>query len=203
MKNRWPVVLLAAYALTGCSGIDSASSTEKPVNRQIASQMVEFLAPSQTCLVNGRRRISLGEAPDRALLVFPRPSRGFPIEEEVPGLPEGFKSLGWESNTDGFGAVTYENQIVLLMRQFEALDAEQFAQLLSATQSANSNLKYEMRVASGVDYWFGADNNSTLVISRIPTKSKAYQVTVSLGESHLMEAMNLIPPAGEVSSIAK
>lgn len=195
--------LLAGLLLVGCSGGESGVIAEKPVNRQIASQMAEFLAPSQTCLVNGRRRLSLGESTDRALLVFPRPSRGFPIEEVVPGLPEGFKSLGWESNTDGFGAVVYENQLVLLMRQFEALDTEQFAQLLESVQSANSALKYEMRTASGVDYWFGADAMTTLVISRIPTKSKAYQVTVTLGESHLMGAMNLIPPAGEVSSIAK
>jgi|LauGreDrversion4_2_1035121.scaffolds.fasta_scaffold305368_2 hypothetical protein len=195
--------LLAGLLLVGCSGGEAGVIAEKPVNRQIASQMAEFLAPSQTCLVNGRRRLSLGESADRALLVFPRPSRGFPIEEVVPGLPEGFKSLGWESNTDGFGAVVYENQLVLLMRQFEALDTEQFAQLLESVQSANSTLKYEMRTASGVDYWFGADAMTTLVISRIPTKSKAYQVTVTLGESHLMGAMNLIPPAGEVSSIAK
>jgi hypothetical protein len=195
--------LLAGLLLVGCSGGEAGVIAEKPVNRQIASQMAEFLAPSQTCLVNGRRRLSLGESTDRALLVFPRPSRGFPIEEVVPGLPEGFKSLGWESNTDGFGAVVYENQLVLLMRQFEALDTEQFAQLLESVQSANSTLKYEMRTASGVDYWFGADAMTTLVISRIPTKSKAYQVTVTLGESHLMGAMNLIPPAGEVSSIAK
>ena len=195
--------LLAGLLLVGCSGGEAGVIAEKPVNRQIASQMAEFLAPSQTCLVNGRRRLSLGESTDRALLVFPRPSRGFPIEEVVPGLPEGFKSLGWESNTDGFGAVVYENQLVLLMRQFEALDTEQFAQLLESVQSANSTLKYERRTSSGVDYWFGVDAMTTLVISRIPTKSKAYQVTVTLGESHLMGAMNLIPPAGEVSSIAK
>ena len=118
-------------------------------------------------------------------------------------MPEGFKSVGWESNTDGFGAVIYENQIVLLMRQFEALDAEQFAQFLEAIQAVNPSLKYELRVANGVDYWFAADSNSTQVISRIPAKTKAYQVTLSLGESHLMAALNLIPPAGEVSSIAR
>jgi hypothetical protein len=165
--------------------------------------MSEFLSPSQTCILNGRRRLSLGEPAERALAVFPRPSRGFPIEEIVPGLPEGFKSVGWESNTDGFGAVIYENQIVLLMRQFEALDTEQFAQFLEAIQAVNPSLRYELRVANGVDYWFAADSNSTQVISRIPAKTKAYQVTLSLGESHLMAALNLIPPAGEVSSIAR
>lgn len=201
--KRWQLGALAFLTLVGCSGVEGSAVAEKPVNRQIASQMSEFLSPSQTCIVNGRRRLSLGEVSDRALAVFPRPSRGFPIEEVVPGLPEGFKSIGWESSTDGFGAVIYENQIVLLMRQFEALDADQFAQFLAATQSANPNLQYEMRVDKGVDYWFAADSTTTQVISRIPTKSKAYQVTLSLGESHLMAAMNLIPPPGEVSSIAK
>ena len=197
------VVVAVSSLLVGCNGVDSAGVAEKPVNRQIASQMSEFLSPSQTCFINGRRRLSLGEAGDRALSVFPRPSRGFPIEEVVPGLPEGFKSVGWESSTDGFGAVIYENQIVLLMRQFEALDAEQFAQFLEAIQSANPTLRYELRVAKGVDYWFAADANTTQVISRIPSKTRAYQVTLSLGESHLMAAMNLISPAGEVSSIAR
>ncbi|MEI7578254.1 MAG: hypothetical protein WCK51_15305 [Armatimonadota bacterium] len=201
--RRWLLGGLVALSIAGCSGVDGPVATEKPVNRQVASQMVEFLSPSITCVLNGRRRLSLGEPADRALTVFPRPSRGFPIEEVIPGLPEGFKSVGWESNTDGFGAVIYENQIVLLMRQFEALDTEQFAQLLESIQSANPSLKYEMRVDKGVDYWFATDSNSTQVISRIATKSKAYQVTVSLGESHLMTAMNLIPPAGEVSTIAK
>ncbi len=197
------LALLSVATLWGCSGVDAGGLAEKPVNRQIASQMAEFLSPSSTALPNGRRRLSLGEPAERALTVFPRPSRGFPIEEAVPGLPEGFKSVGWESNSDGFGAVIYENQIVLLMRQFEALDTEQFAQLLESVESANSSLNYEMRVANGVDYWFGADSNTTQVISRIPTKGKAYQVTVSLGESHLMQAMGLIPPAGEVSTIGK
>jgi hypothetical protein len=201
--RQWLFGGLVAISLAGCSGTEGSASAEKPVNRQVASQMVEFLSPSVTCVLNGRRRLSLGEPADRALTVFPRPSRGFPIEEVVPGLPEGFKSVGWESNTDGFGAVVYENQIVLLMRQFEALDTEQFAQLLESIQSANPSLKYEMRIDQGVDYWFAADSNSTQVISRIATKSKAYQVTISLGESHLMTALNLIPPAGEVSSIAK
>ena len=201
--KRFLVVVAVSSLLVGCNGVDSSGVAEKPVNRQVASQMSEFLSPSQTCFINGRRRLSLGEAGDRALSVFPRPSRGFPIEEVVPGLPEGFKSVGWESSTDGFGAVIYENQIVLLMRQFEALDAEQFAQFLEAIQSANPTLRYELRVAKGVDYWFAVDANTTQVISRIPSKTKAYQVTLSLGESHLMAAMNLIPPAGEVSSIAR
>ena len=200
--RRWLIGILGGCLLSGCSGGD-ASVAERPVNRQIGSQMSEFLSPSQTCILNGRRRLSLGEPAERALAVFPRPSRGFPIEEIVPGLPEGFKSVGWESNTDGFGAVIYENQIVLLMRQFEALDTEQFAQFLEAIQAVNPSLKYELRVANGVDYWFAADSNSTQVISRIPAKTKAYQVTLSLGESQLMAALNLIPPAGEVSSIAR
>lgn len=194
------VIAGLAICITGCSTSDVAAVAEKPINRQVATQMADFVTPSISGLPNGRKRLSIGEDSSRALAVFPRPSRGFPLEEAIPGLPEGFKSVGWESNTDGFGAVIYDEKIMLAMRQYEALDTEQFAQTLQLVQGSNPSLQWTFLTKNSVDYWLATEGNTTFVISRIAGKKKTYQVTITLGETHLMSALSLVPTPGETAN---
>ncbi|MBS1725865.1 MAG: hypothetical protein JST51_04035 [Armatimonadetes bacterium] len=183
--------IVCGLLLGGCSAMDAPESTPV-VNKALSSQIPEYVNPSPAKLPNGRRWIALGENEDRAFSIFPRPSRGFPLEETIPGLSMDFVSKGWETTTEGFGIILHEDQIVLAMHQYESIEADEFAQVLELVKDANGIDHFTGTSLNGVDYWYTFFGHDELVISRIPGPKKRYQVTITIGYDKVVQALGIL-----------
>lgn len=177
-------------ALAGCGSFE-AEVDEKPINRELSARIEDYTTLSTLSLANGKRALKLGETPEKALTLFPRPSRGFPIEESIPGFPEALKARGWETNQEGFGVIYRDDQVLLAMHQFEGLEVEQFAELLVEVQAATPGAEYSKAAKDQTDIWWSTDGRDVLMISRTPNKKKRYQVTVTLGNKLLVDALGM------------
>jgi hypothetical protein len=181
---------LISVALIGCGSFESEVN-EKPINRELSARIEDYSTLSTLSIANGKRSFKLGETPEKALTLFPRPSRGFPIEENIPGFPEALKARGWETNQEGFGVIFRDEQVLLAMHQFEGLEVDQFAELLVEVQAATPGAEYSKSTKDETDIWWCTDGRDVLMISRTPNKKKKYQVTVTLGNRLLVDALGM------------
>lgn len=189
MKARY--LLTLGVILVGCSSADSNDQTLS-VNKSLSVQVPDYKDPSNLKLPNGRRFIVLGDTEDKALSIFPRPSRGFPLEEVIPGFPADFVARGWETNAEGFGFILHEDKIVLAMHQYEAVEADEFASILANVQTVNNIDHFQSAVINKAEYWYTTSGIDEIVISRIAGAKKRYQVSVTLGNQSVVNALGIL-----------
>lgn len=193
MKIRVPILgtIACALLLSGCSQLEP--STDSPnVNKNLSVLVPEYVELSKARLPNGRRFLSLGDSEEKALSIFSRPSRGFPIEDSIPGLPADFKAKGWDSGTEGFGVIIHDDKIVLAMHQYEAIEADEFASILVNVQETNGLGRFQKAMQDKAEYWFVKVGKDIIAISRVAGTKKRYQVTVTVGNEHLMNALGIL-----------
>lgn len=203
MKIRVAILGTIAYAmiLSGCSQLDS--STDSPnVNKNLSVLVPEYVELSKVRLPNGRRFLSLGDSEEKAMSVFSRPSRGFPIEDSVPGLPADFKSKGWDSGTEGFGVIIHDDKIVLAMHQYEAIEADEFASILVNIQETNGIDRFRKVMQDKAEYWYVKEGRDVLAISRVAGTKMRYQVTVTIGNEHLMNTLGILRDVKKEDSLS-
>jgi hypothetical protein len=193
MKKRLNVLVIAILAIfaSGCSQLDSTLEVPN-VNKSLSTLVPEYTEISKARLPNGRRYLSLGDAEEKATAIFPRPSRGFPLEDNIPGLPTDFKSKGWETSTEGFGVILHDDKIVLAMHQYEGIEADEFATILANVQEANSILRFQSVTQDKAEYWFVKMGMDLVVISRVAGTKKRYQVTVTVGNEHIVNTLGIL-----------
>ena len=192
--NRWFTHLgasLTAIVVCGCTQMDPTDETPS-VNKSLSTLVPEYIDLSKLKVPNGRRFVALGESEDKAFSVFPKPSRGFPLDETVPGLPVDFKSKGWETSTEGFGIILHDDKVVLIMRQFEGIEADEFASILENVKATNELDHFQSATQDKADYWFVKYGIDEMVISRVPTVKKRYQVTISVGNEHILDTLGIL-----------
>lgn len=185
-------IAIVAILATGCSQTDAG--TDAPVvNKSLSLLVPEYTELSKVRLPEGRRYVSLGDTEEKALTVFPRSSRGFDFHEDtIPGLPSDFKSKGWESSTRGFGIILHDDKIVLAMEQFEAMEADEFATLLENIKTVNGLDRFQAITQDKAEFWFTKMGNDVLAISRVAGNKKRYQVTVTIGNEHILDSLGIL-----------
>jgi hypothetical protein len=192
--NRWLALLgvtLTAFVASGCTQVDATDEIPN-VNKSLSTLVPEYVDLSKLKLPNGRRFLSLGESEDKALSVFPKPSRGFPLDETVPGLPIDFKSKGWETGTEGFGIILHDDKVVLAMHQFEGVEADEFANILEIIKTTNGLDHFQSITQDKAEYWFVKYGLDEIILSRVPTMKKRYQVTVTIGNEHILDTLGIL-----------
>jgi hypothetical protein len=207
MKKRSQIVLLVSALLTGCSNSDlTAPSMELPKVPLAGLNIRTRTVPAAVGLYSGKRIVPVGGNKDSFLVAFPRPSRGFPLEQVVPGLPKEYVSEGWETDKEGAGAIFLDDQLVLAMHQYEALDAAEFAEALKIAQDGFGNNKFNFLATDQADYWFSqTEDAEACVISRLRGQKKTYQVTITVGDIELLKFLKIYSDKmkSETTSVAK
>ncbi|HLO97293.1 MAG TPA: hypothetical protein VK171_01750 [Fimbriimonas sp.] len=192
MKLRtWLVAPLLLILLYGCSGQD-ASVAQVPVQKGLSLITTEYSEGGVLKLPRNRKNLRLGASEEEALNVFPRPSRGFPIDEAIPGFPSEYKAHGWEGSDDGFGVILRDGRTYLAMYEKEAMTADDFAEILEQVRVANNLDRFSAISKNGADYWFTKEGEEVIVLSRIAGLQKRYQVTVTLGHIQLVKALGIL-----------
>lgn len=190
-------LLFFSIALT-CIGCGTGTAPEAeiviPKIPVTGLQTGDYPMPGKFGLSNGKKVVRIGDSRDSFELIFPRPSRGFPLEPMIPGLPKEFKSEGWETTSQGAGVISDYNTILLLMQQYEALNTEEFADVLRLAQAACGNVQYSYKEDTNIDYYYAISGTEVSVISRLRSPKKTYQVTVAAGDLTLMKFLGLAKP---------
>lgn len=185
-------MLLGAFILGGCSQAESGEDMPN-VNKSLSVMVPEYTELSRVRLPEGRRYVSLGDTEEKALSVFPRSSRGFDFPEiTIPGFPPDFKAKGWESNTKGFGVILHDDRVVLAMEQFEAIEADEFASMLENIKTVNGLDRFQAVTQDKAEYWFTKMGTDILAISRVAGNKKRYQVTITIGNEHILDALGIL-----------
>ena len=190
-KGRVLGLSLLAILAVGCAQNDPTDEVPN-VNKSLSSLVPEYTELSKARLPNGRRYLALGETEDKALSVFPRPSRGFPLDDGIPGLPSDFKSKGWETSVEGFGIILHDDKIVLAMHQYEGVEADEFASILDNVKTANNLDHFQSVTQDKADYWFVKMGMDEIVLSRVPGAKKRYQVTITVGNEHILDTLGIL-----------
>jgi hypothetical protein len=201
--RHWQILVglaIIPIALSGCSQVD-ASVDVPSVNKSLSILVPEYTEISKAKLPNGRRFLSLGETEEKATSVFPRPSRGFPLEDTIPGLPTDFKSKGWETSTEGFGFILHDDKVVLAMRQYEGIEADEFASILANVQEANGIGHFQSVIQDKAEYWFAKMGIDEIVISRVAGTKKKYQVTVSVGNERILDTLGILRDVKKIDTL--
>lgn len=189
MKGLW--IGLVGVLAVGCTPTE-AQEDSPSVNKALSTVVPEYTVPSNLKLPNGRRYISLGDSDEKALNIFPKTPRAFPLEDSVPSFPSDFHAKGWESNVEGFGIILHEDKIVLAMHQWESVDPDEFASILKNVQDTNEISRFQSTTVNKADYWYVQSGQDELIISRLPGSKKKYQVTVTLGNQHVIDALGIL-----------
>ncbi len=203
MSNPAKLVLGIAFVaamLGGCSGGDNTTPDAMSVNKGLSTSVPEYNDLSALKLPNGRRFVSLGDTDDKALSIFPKPSRAFPLEDGIPGFPSDFHARGWESSTEGFGVILHDDKVVLAMHQWESVEPDEFAGILANVQDVNNLGRFQAITKNNADYWYVTSGRDELVVSRIPGAKKRYQVTITVGNQKVVEALGILNDASKAAS---
>jgi hypothetical protein len=185
-------IVFLVLAASGCSSSDP-NSDAPAVNKTLSTLVPEYTEVSKVRLPEGRRYVSLGDSEEKAASVFPRSSRGFDFPDQlIPGLPSDFKAKGWESSTKGFGVILHDDKVVLAMEQLESIEADEFASLLENIKTVNGLDRFQAVTQDKAEYWFTKMGTDVLAISRVAGSKKRYQVTVTIGNEHLLDALGIL-----------
>ena len=202
--KRWfgiAAILLGGLLLAGCSQPDSNAETPN-VNKNLSVLVPEYTELSKIRLPNGRRYVSLGDTEEKANAVFPRPSRAFTLLEEiVPGLPNDFRGKGWDSSTEGFGVILHDDKIVLAMHQYEGIEPDEFASILENIKAINGLDHFQSVTQDKAEYWFTKFGPDVLSISRLPTLKRRYQVTITIGNEHLLDSLGILKDVKKIDNL--
>lgn len=187
----WLVGPLLALWLYGCSG-QEGSVAQVPVQKGLSLITTEYSDGGTLKLPHNRKSLRLGASEEEAMSVFPRPSRGFPIDEAIPGFPTEYRAHGWEGSDDGFGVILRDGRTFLAMYEKEAMTVDDFADILEQVRVANNLDRFSAVSKNGADYWYAGVGEEVIVLSRIAGLQKRYQVTVTLGHIQLVKALGIL-----------
>lgn len=181
--------------------MDATADTPN-VNKNLSVLVPEYTEVSKIRLPNGRRYVSLGDTEEKATAVFPRPGRAFPPPDEVvPGLPSDFRGKSWESSTEGFGIILHDDKIVLAMHQYEGIEPDEFASILDNIKSINGLDHFQSVTQDKAEYWFTKLGTDVLSISRVATVKKRYQVTITIGNEHLLDSLGILKDVKKIDNL--
>lgn len=193
-------LILGANIMSGCAPADTTPELPN-VNKSLSTMVPEYTELSKVRLPNGRRYVSLGDSEEKANSVFPKPSRGFPLEDSIPGLPADFKSKGWETTPEGFGFILHDDKIVMAMHQYEGIEADEFASVLENVKTVNGLDHFQAVTQGKAEYWFTKLGIDLLVISRVPGIKKRFQVTITIGNEHIFDTLGILKDVKKVDGL--
>jgi hypothetical protein len=192
MKTRHFAIAVGLGLLTiGCGSADLMSPEKPVVNAELLRGFNDRVTGSSFALMAGRKALHLGDSIEKAMMVFPRPSRGLPNEELPAGFPESYKVRGWETPSEGFGVIVFADQIELMMRQFASISDEESKSVLREVQEINERATLLHTVLEKYELWTSDDGSDRLVISRTPLGKEKYQMTITIGHRVLVNQLGI------------
>lgn len=189
-RSRWLAgsLALAGSALSGCGAPPSAARPASVVEIE-----PKLDSRSRLRLARLGNELAVGDAAERVSEIFPLARGAYSFSDAPAMLGEGFEAKGWETSTEGFGAILSAGKVALAMRQFPGVDRTRADDLQAALVRANGDLRPEIISGRNVEFRFWVAGEATLMFLRTAVKADQFDVTEALGDTRLMNALGMSP----------
>lgn len=187
-------MLALAVGVLGCGDgaeTQESSSGEKAVMFQQPRRVPDVIQRSKLSLIHLNQKLYLGDEQDRLYRVFAPPPGAYDVGEAPYGWPElGFRSIGWEKGTEGFGALLVHERVGLAMFSMERTDERAFQARASeyAIDLAKLPTTIDGRWAK---YRFWHEDGQTFMLCFTQTPRLGGRLTEAVGDDALMEGLRM------------
>lgn len=194
MRRALP--LLVTLVLVGCQGGESPKLAEPVVTKPAAPSVAPPYSTDpggELAIFRQERAVRVGMTADAAFKVFNTLSeRGLEGEQLPPGFVAPYHATWYEVAQEGFGVITYKEQIALAMYQADHLTVDAATEVTQAyiRRYGEADKHSEAR---GVTYWFWERDHQRLMICAVNTSTEGVSITCCVGDTVPMDALHASP----------
>lgn len=192
-RSLFLALLVGALFAGGCgptpaasSGPTSAFSPPPQVSRP------EFGSATSIAMLNGSASLQVGDSESKAVDFVGKPQKWYEFRDAPPQFGPAFRARGWETESDGFGWITYDGQIVLAQwtrrKVDEALVQEAVGEYEQRLGKAQSTV-----VKASARYWFWEQGRHRLMICAASQSGQRYVISIAVGELNAMNGLRMAP----------
>jgi len=203
----WPAVFLLALPL-GCGGPKNGDDAKvDPNNGPDRSVIVtpaklpapDFVTRTSLRMVRLGDELRVGDTVEDAARVFKEEKNSFKLSEMPPGWKdESYKCSGWDTATSGFGVITYTDRVALALYHEDRVKEDRLQEILDTYTKLIPSSPVPIR-GTRVRYWYWEEGPQRLMICAVstPAPNEGLNVSISLGDDHLMDLFRMNPKASE------
>ena len=186
-------VCFGAVVAVGCGSTAAldAGSGPGPETKEVAVSVPDFAIASNIQLVKDDGRIKVGDDYTGTLEQFPKPPKAFELTELPSNLKAPFKAKGWETATEGFGAIVYNDRIAFAMYQKEHADEDELLAIVGLQKRAMSKIAPISIVQRRVRYWIWEDGQRRSMVGALTTAKGDLNLTLAIGDAGVCSAFGI------------
>jgi len=132
MPRRLWILGLALAGIVGCAEDTSPSATPEktpvaqkpniPIPKLVEPPPPRLSGKLELLVGDEGQTIRLGDTPDMVEKLFPVPTGSVPFKDLPPGFGEGYTVRGYETSRGSFGALFFDNSLILVLERRENVD---------------------------------------------------------------------------------
>jgi hypothetical protein len=196
------MLIASGLVVTGCQSAANSKLVEpaKPAADE-ATVPAPVVMKSRLFLLRDGLSFELGKTYEEALEVF-RPDGATFEFTDLPGkFKPPFRGRGWETARESFGAITYQQRVVMAMLQKDRATPDELDTARRSYQDAFSDIEPVHVVGRKVQAWFWEDGGQTLMVIGTSTTTSSLQLTIALGTSDVMSEVGATQDAVREQSV--
>ncbi len=194
--RRATLALGCIFVLAGCQGVDAPGGQDAPTTPAVTTNTPEPGDLRKTALAIFRKdgKVQVGDTWEQAAEVFPAPKRSFEVNDPPGKLTKPYRAKAWESSTEGFGIVTYNDKaLVAAMYQLQRGTKDDLDQIVDSHLKSLSNIAPVQISGTRVKYWFWEQENQRLMICGLLSQNDVMKITVAVGDRTVMTQLGMAP----------
>jgi len=198
---RWVLAIFALPTLCGCAGTSDNSALSETTGPRIGKpQSIKFGPKANLGLLNGSRRLHVGDPWKEGLSFYAKPENAADIRDVPPGWETLYRGRGWQTNNESFGILIYEDYVALAIRIYEHADEDFFNETLARYQARFPDLKPISETAKVARYLFAQENKDRLMICATRAYAGDLTITIAVGHADVMDGLHMSPDAAKVDA---
>ncbi|MBC8063641.1 MAG: hypothetical protein H7Y17_02330 [Chlorobia bacterium] len=199
---RFLFLAILALGLAGCNGGGQPAELQPAKDPNVARSSVpgpdklpapDFSVKTSLRMFRNGEELRVGDSIDTALRVFREEKTSYKVAE----MPSGWKDRdytcqGWDNGTLGFAAIVNDEKVALALYHEDRASEARLQEIL-ADYDKMINLSPQAVTGSRVRYWFWEDGDHRLMICAVQIPSEGLNISISLGDSKLMDIFRMNP----------
>jgi len=212
---RWVVAATALFTLMGCD-VPQETLASPPKQTPPEMEAPDFTVSTRIGLMRQRGKLKVGDSLERALDLFQPPKRAREFADLPSRLTPPYRAQGWESNTEGFGVISFEDRVAGAVHTWDQATEDQVAELVNGYQDELRAVP-ELVAGSLTRYWFwelprmrpgvstptsAADVHQRLMVVAVRSPKGTFVLTEAMGDVFVMNAIraNLYAAKSDVAA---
>lgn len=187
-----PFILLAGLiGVFGCGNVESMDLAPRSVFEGDDKPAIapDFGSGTRVALLNGMDRLYVGVSPSEAIDFYGRPKRSYEFRDLPTRFKPPFKAVGWETTTESFGIISYDNRTAAAIREFVKVDDDRVKEEVDRYSRRFDPREPLIVEGKSATYWIWEIERHRMVICSTPAGGKSRNLTLAIGELNTMDAL--------------